>query len=368
MVKRVLFCLFLLSAVSAFVLGQAPPSWINGSARDVSFPSETFFTGYTQGNVRAGESVDAAKQRLLRDAQGLLAESIRMTVRSQTASQTVSTRTDRAERIDAVVDASVETVADAEIVGINSEQPYHDAQTGIIHAFAWVNKAEMATYYRRQIDMALSRVETAISVAEELVTARRRMNARRTVSDARSIFGELDAFRDMLITVDPRSDENSLQVQRSSNLMRTVERMLVELQQSTFVYLTCQHELRGGNDDAFSTDPGILCNIIAQALSENECAITTDREEADFEITLITSTSFRGVARLRDSEFVIYYANVRGTLYDRATQRRTAEFILINDPDAYAQGRSPEDAATRAFRKTELKDKVLESILPRIKN
>ncbi|HPW65458.1 MAG TPA: hypothetical protein PLY32_00460 [Salinivirgaceae bacterium] len=61
-----------------------------------------------------------------------------------------------------------------------------------------------------------------------------------------------------------------------------------------------------------------------------------------------------------------YYANVKGTLYNKITNKKTVDFTFFNDPDAYAAGRTPADAATKAFRLPALKDKILEKIIPNI--
>jgi hypothetical protein len=44
------------------------------------------------------------------------------------------------------------------------------------------------------------------------------------------------------------------------------------------------------------------------------------------------------------------------------------DFSILNDPEAYSAGRSAEDAATKAFKLPELKEKVLGKILPKIKD
>ena len=55
--------------------------------------------------------------------------------------------------------------------------------------------------------------------------------------------------------------------------------------------IPCRHKNRNVKDDAFKSNPAILCGIIAQALSENDCSFTENSEVADFVLTLVTSTT-----------------------------------------------------------------------------
>jgi hypothetical protein len=59
---------------------------------------------------------------------------------------------------------------------------------------------------------------------------------------------------------------------------------------------------------------------------------------------------------------------VKGSLYDRTAQKQLVEFNILNDPNVYAAGRSPEDAATKAFKLPALKEKVMNLILPKLKD
>jgi hypothetical protein len=135
---------------------------------------------------------------------------------------------------------------------------------------------------------------------------------------------------------------------------------------STFVYVDCQFEQKGGIHDVFAGDPGILCDIVKSAISENDCNVTDNRDEADYELTLIASTTQRSGGSGQFS-LISYYANVRGNLYNRLTGKKTLDFAFLNDPEAYATGATPEAAATKAFKLPKLKEKLMDKILTKIK-
>ena len=355
----------LLFSVTAKAQGTAP-LWIDGDVRNVQYPQEIYYSGFAEISVAQNETQEAAMVRARQRAMGELSDRVRVMVNSQKTQTDISLQgSDMDEQFRSKFTAVVQTGSTAELTGSKMES-WYNSQTRTAYAFAYVSREQLATYYRAQLNVDLNKAETAIAVAEEQVRAGKKMSARRKVDEARKVFADVNFYRDLLVAVNPQADETSLQTQRGSDLQRTAERLYMKLEQSTFVYMECSHEFRGERDDAFSSDPGILCDIIAQALSENECSITENREEADFELTLITSTSMRSSGG--NNALLSYYANVRGTLYNHATNRRTAEFNIFNDADAYSAARNPHEAATRAFRKPELKEKVMNSILPRIKN
>jgi len=118
-----------------------------------------------------GETVETAKKRLLKDAYGFLAEDIRITVKSETNQQSLSKKVNKVEQLETSFKSDVQTAASAEMAGIHSEPPYHDAATGLIYAFVYVKRADLAAFYRNQINLDLNKAEIAVGVAEQLKAA-----------------------------------------------------------------------------------------------------------------------------------------------------------------------------------------------------
>ena len=351
------------------VLAQ-PPMWTQEIYREQNYPSRNWYTGFVRDKLKAGEEVGKALKSLERDAQNQLAESIIVTIEGNTSVDNRSVQYEsgknREEVITTQYQQAVKTATTATTVKTEVKS-YHDQSTGTLYAFAAVKRTDLAAFYTKQIDVDLNKVETAIEVSQQLVTAGKKMSAKRKIDDAKKILGGVSFNRDLLVAVNADTDESDLQTVRFNNLQRTVEQLLINLEQSTFVYMDCSYEFKGYKHDAFSSDPGIFCDILAQVLSENECSVTTNKDEADYELTIITSTTQRSDGK-GEYGILSYYANVKGTLYNKLTQKKTADFSILNDPDAYSAGKTPEDAATKAFKLPELRKKVLEKILPKIKD
>jgi len=360
--KKFIFIVICTSLSSAIWGQSSVPQWIDSRSRSLMFPKETYYTGDMVGNRRSNETEAQAIVRVRQGAVGDLTSGIRAHVHSQA---TQNTRQDNSYNVSGEFASSTEISSQADVTNVKVE--HYVNREGVIHAFAYVKRVDLIVYYTKQISVDLGKVETALGVAEQLVSAAKKMSARRKIEEAKQILNGVSFYRDLLVAVDALADESELQAKRSGSLQRTVEQRLIDLEQSTFVYMNCSHEYKGYKDDAFSSDPNILCDIVAQALSENECSVTDNKNEADYELTLVTSTTQRSDGTGQYG-IISYYANVRGTLYNRATRKTTANFSILNDPSSYSTGRSPEDAATKAFKRQELTDKVLEKILPKVKD
>ena len=349
------------------VVGAQTPEWTQSAYRQQHFPSQEWYVGYAFGRLTAGGNAANELAALERNALNRLAESIIVTVNSETSLLRKSIQRGEIDETSTDYNQAIRTATTTTTVRTDVVS-YRDAATGDLYALATVRRADLAAFYSRQLNVDLSKAETAVGVSEQLAQAGKKISARQKVVEARKALADVYSYIDLLAAVSAGADHSDMQIERTGNLMRTVERLLIHLEQSTFIYMNCSHEKRSAKDDAFRTDPGILCGIIAQALTENDCAITESREEADYILTLVTSTTQRSDGKTGQFPILSYYANVRGTLLNRATNRQTASFTIQNDPDAYEAGSTPEDAATRAFMLPELKDKVLGNILPKIKN
>jgi len=218
----------LLSAVSFFALGQEKPRWVTDY--DEAYPARTFLKGYSIGKVHQGETLETAKRRLLKDAQGLLAEDIRVTVRSNTSDHSVSTWINLNEHVESTFTVDVQTAAAAELAGIHSEPVYHDPKTGLLHAFVYVRRDDLADFYRKQINLDLSKAETAVAVLEQLVAAGKKMSARRKVEEARKSIMDVYSCADLLAAVSAGRDDTDMQISRAGEMMRTVEQLLINLE------------------------------------------------------------------------------------------------------------------------------------------
>jgi hypothetical protein len=347
--------------VTLTLFGQTPPRWINDAWRESSYPKNVYYAAFLSEDATSRETPAQAQARMEIAVKRKVSENIRVQVRSQQIMKEEDYGT--VESSSAYNREEIQTSSDAEIIGLKVES-YYDGAKKQIYAFAYVNKAELADYYHKQINLDLSKVDMALGISEQLIASGKKISASKKCSEVKEVFNDVLYCQEILIAIG--ADKDVLQAGRSENLQRQVNQLLLNLEQSTFIYVDCQFEQKGGAHDVFVSDPGILCDMVKGAISENDCSVTDNKEEADYELTLIASTTQRSSG---SGQFGIisYYANVRGNLYNRLTRKKTIDFSILNDPDAYATGATPEAAATKAFKLPKLKDKLLDKILAKIK-
>ena len=300
MSKTILLSLFL-SMVSFALFGQMKPRWTLASEREENYPQRFFFTGYIEGNVHQDETVENAKIRLLKEAQGLLTEGIRVTVKSQATSRTVSTE----DRFNAVYAATVQTATEVEIVGINSEAPYYDPGTGIVHAFAYVSRHELTGYYKGNVDMNLTQAEGLMKTAQDLEASGEKAKARTQCEAAIPLLARVRAAQDLLTAIDVNITPEGLQQPRTEALYNRLAQMHAHLAQAVYVYVESV-------EINFSQSSTIIANRLKADLSKKGCSFTDDPVQADFRVKITAKTRFQGNER----GFAVCFADVAVGLFD----------------------------------------------------
>ena len=303
MCKKIFLALSL--SLSVFVIWGQKPSWTSSSERERSYPSQSFFTGYIEGNVRSGETVEEAKNRLLKDAQGSLSEKIRMTVKSETTSSTSSVK----DRVDTEFSDKVQTSTDVEIVGIHSEASYHDTQTGIVYAFAYVNRSEFAGYHKASLNMNLTQTEGLLQTAQDLVAAGEKAKARQQCETAKALLEKVRSSQDLLTAISPGISSGDLQQTRTETIHNRLTQMQAQLAQAILVYMECA-------ETNLSKQSTVLANKLKSTLSIRGCGFTDDRSRADFRINISATTRQLGDTSGSGYGFSTCYADVKVNMID----------------------------------------------------
>lgn len=366
--KRLLW--FLWFGASIAVNAQTGlPIWVHDVYRRINYPPEQWHTGFMQDRLKPNENAAAMLKTIERDAINKLAESIIVTVDSEMQVDNANSRQERGSSSETgatSIKQKIRTVTSATLINLDVNS-YYDPSTGLLYAFAAIKRSDLYNYFLTQLNMDIDKAETAVKVLKQYFIANNKSSGRNKIKEIKGLFSDIRFYRTMINVTNPDANGKNVPPRREDELYSTFEQLLFSFDTNIIVYINCQWEQKGIKNDAFKKDPGILCDIITQALNENECIITNDIGKADFELKLITSTTQRSSGN--DSYGIIsYYANAKVSLYDRTEKKRLMDFNIINDSNVYAAGRSPEDAATKAFKLPALKNTIMDKILPAIKD
>ena len=345
--SKTIWLSWLMVMVSFALHGQMKPDWTRVSEREVNYPQKNFFTGYIEGNVQQHETVEDAKIRLLQDARGLLSESIRVTVKSRAASHTVSTD----ERFNAVFTAEVQTATEVEIAGIHSEQPYHDPESGVIHAFVYVSREELAGYHKSNLTMHLTQAEGLLQTARDLEASGEKAKARGQCETAIQLLARVRIAQDLLTAIDINVTSEELQQPRTEALHSRLVQMQAQLAQAVFVYLV-------SNEYLFDTKVNIVANQPKAELAKSGCSFIDNASKADFKLNINVSTRHANT----NNNFVFCYADTQVELYDLHKKK-----VVYSDEIAQRAGDTSQERAARKAM-TEAVKTISEKLKPWIEN
>ena len=278
---RKLISIICFIAVILPLAAQMSPDWTNAASRKMHYPSETFYTGYVEGTLQKGESVDEAISRLKDAARAELASTIRTTVeqtienRSQSNLQQSSSDFD--EQIQETVINNVRissTIRD--IPGLQIEA-YYNTSKNIISAFAYVKRITLINNLVKRIALLSGKAENDLEHAIELANKEQKTQARSVAERGLQYLAEAEDAQNLLFSVDETADEETLQLEQTRSLYRQLVTLQDQLRNALAIYLQCEAKIFGSEYTA-------LKGAIEGALSESEVSFVTNVEEADWAI------------------------------------------------------------------------------------
>lgn len=273
--------LLLIGCVPLPLPAQTPPVWLHPQVREASYPTDVYFSEFTEGNLRVGESVFELLDRLKSDAKRGTAGNIRILIESVVEKTEQQTSYGHDLRFTSVYQDFTRQTANADIAGIHTES-YYDEQRRWGYAFAYVKKSELVTYYRTQIGYQLQQVEDAITLSANLFESGQKAHARKVCEDALSPLSKAEFAQDLLIAIVP-GDTTGMQLSRLAQDKNTLLQSLIYLEQSIYICFNC-------TETNFGQMVRILGPELKRILADEQCSLVDEPEEADFVVTITAST------------------------------------------------------------------------------
>lgn len=279
-IKLILFYILLcFSSLSAGA--QNAPTWVNPAVREMSYPPGAYFSEFTQGNLRQGESVSSLLERLKMDAKRGAAGNIRTMIESQVEKIDRQVTENQDFNFYSIYQDYTQQSVQADIAGFSVES-YYDEKKQWGYAIAYVRKSELADYYKAQITFQLKQVENGLTHAANAIDAGQKAKARLACEQALQPMAKAEFAQDLLTAIAPQDTAN-LQIARLARLKERLLQSLIDLEQSTYIYLQC-------SETNYGESVRILEPELKRLLSANQCSFTDNSEEADYKITITATT------------------------------------------------------------------------------
>lgn len=278
---RKLISIICLWAVILPLAAQMSPNWTNAASRKMYYPSETFYTGYVEGTLQKGESLEEALSRLKEAARAELASTIRTTVeqtienRSQSNLQQSSSDFDEQIQETFINNVRISSTI-RDIPGIQIEA-YYNSSNNIISAFAYVKRITLTNNLVKRIALLSGKAENDLEHAIELANKEQKTQARSVTERGLQYLAEAEDAQNLLFSVDEMTDEETLQLEQTRSLYRQLVALQEQLQNALVIYLLCEVTL-------FGSDYTALKGAIEGALSAEGVSFTNIAEDADFAI------------------------------------------------------------------------------------
>jgi len=308
--KKVYILLFAVICANV-VWGQTSPNWLQSEDRERNYPNTVFITGFTPGNVRAGETKTDAEARLRKDAQAYLTEAILVQVNSEkqkrdTRTKTQATGKEEIEQIESIFESTVNTSSNLELAGVKTDS-YIDDSKGLIYGFAYVNKYELIGYYNASLNMNMQQLESVLNTAKQLEASGEKAKARTQYQDAVPLLIKVEQAQDVVVALDHNAN---IQYDKTAQYRSEIVQALARLSQGVYIYMESK-------EDMFGKSSALVSNKIKSILSKNGCSFTTDAAQADFILKLNATAREYG----NPGQIVFCYADVEVELIKKQTQK-----------------------------------------------
>lgn len=258
------------------VWAQNVPDWYNEASRGQNYPENAYFTGLAYMDLTSSEATAIQKAEQAAKADALSKILMTLKSRSVLSSVSVALSTDNGVDEQIVEQYSSLTQIDVAFKDVPGLQSQHYREGKTVTAFAYVKKSDLARYYDRKITALLTKIESTLDNAEELVRRGDKNKARTAAQSVVEYFAEVETAQRILLAV---SNDADIQLDKTSALAKRFVTLLSDLKNSIAIFLDCRVSLQGKPYSAFS-------ETVKGSLSKFGVNFVTDRNLADWIITV----------------------------------------------------------------------------------
>ena len=335
----------LLFVISNCVFAQAP-DWYEADMRNRFYPKETYFYGFAMNEIAKGESLNDALEKVKTAARVEAVSTIRVHVqslkqdysRSDTYANGSKEMADFYQRFESMARLST----DIEIPGLKIES-YQNGKT--VAAFAFIKRRDLQRQLEKQITMGLTRLETQMDNADELIKKGGKAEARSRITELTKDFAAIEHSQELLLAVDPEADAESLQLNETKALQQRHAKITAALKNGIYIAIQC-------TADCFGTAYHALLNEIKGQLSSIRCSFTDNPKEADW--LIVISSKAREHRADTYGNYTSYFVYIDSHI---AITKQATKQIIYEDEISVKGGDTHgyQDAAHTAYKETSQK-------------
>ena len=342
-----LACAALLAVfVSHFAYAQGvTPDWVDGAWRDMSYPPDEWYSGFSENTLKAGANVPASLRALERDAQNKMIETIVVRISGASAVRNTSVREQRSGGSQPASAQSVSSVdyrqeifssANAEVAKMTVFS-YHDVTANRIYAFAAVKRSTLAAYYANMIESGLSEAERSFDLAAQSAALGKKKGAVENLSAAKKRVESIAYYGNLMMAVDPERGLERAQGERASSLLKKIAAAEVEAENIMPVFVT-------GTESILGAAVNIIVPELQALLNDNDCRIAETQKDAGYILRID--------AKVQNSKFDGYFyhseSSVRVVLTNALTGKAEITTTISGPKEGGTDARGASEAAFKS--------------------
>lgn len=210
------------------LFAQSVPEWVDVDVRELLFPSDKYITGYAEQYVSNKQEIAHATEVAKSNAQMTLMEGIYLKIKGNTSSsvESVSYNGEFYEN-ESFKSSSSKSVL-AEVNGMQIKT-FYNPKTKYAHAFAYVSRADLSSFYNNSLFTNLLQVNNLINNAKSLKAQDKLVAAREQCSEAKSVLSEIENIQNLLISLNDATYINNVSLKSN---VESLKKDLVILDES----------------------------------------------------------------------------------------------------------------------------------------
>lgn len=197
------------------IFSQAP-SWIIYSERLKNYSEEQYFSSFISENLRPGDDEKTAAERIVSEAKTLLAESILVTIESNTSMKLSNVNSESNEMF--TNNSSAYTKLDLTDL---KEEKYYDTRKKIVYAFVYIKKTSIEKLYKNKINSLVIELKNRKVFAETLIAENQLEEAYKAYIECFPLLREIENARYVLFFAG-NPDPGALQLNESQQLANEI--------------------------------------------------------------------------------------------------------------------------------------------------
>lgn len=223
---------------------QSIPDWMDPDLRAIEYPSSRFFIGLSNSDINPNESLEKVTERIRSTAQANLLESIRVTMKSQTASTIISESINNQHYEKESFDNTTTKDISAEIAGMETDS-YYDHKLKMVYAFSYVSKNKVVSYHSNLLSNNITQMDIFLNTAQVLLSRNDREAARRQCALASETLDKIRESQWLLesIKLEETIEEPVLQRERVNSMSNRLALLQSDLDPKHELVLYLQNRL-----------------------------------------------------------------------------------------------------------------------------